>query len=154
MTHRLAWLKGQGIAPIINKVAMNLDEELAALAEQELISKFGRRDLGLGPLLNLTDGGDGCYNPSSESRAKMSAARKGVKQAASTIEKRAAKLRGKTRPASVMEGARRANLGAKRSDEARAKMAAAAKGRKLSPEHRANIAAGLRQRAQHGESTK
>jgi len=55
---RLQLMKRNNIEPIIGFYS-ELDEELAHLVEQELISKFGRKNLGLGTLLNLTDGGDG-----------------------------------------------------------------------------------------------
>lgn len=42
----------------------------AAAAETALIAKIGRRDLGLGPLVNLTAGGDGARDPSPEARAR------------------------------------------------------------------------------------
>jgi len=47
--------------------------------ERELITKYGRRDLGLGTLVNLTDGGEGMENPSQETRMKLSESRKGKK---------------------------------------------------------------------------
>ena len=47
------------------------DQEAAAhLRERFLIQKFGRHDLGLGPLTNQTDGGEGTSNPSEESRQR------------------------------------------------------------------------------------
>lgn len=55
---RLQSMNRKGIKPIIG-VYVELDRELAFLLEEELISKFGRKDLGLGPLLNLTNGGEG-----------------------------------------------------------------------------------------------
>ena len=64
-------MKKNNIVPVIGLYA-GLDEEFAHLLEEELIAKFGRKDLGLGPLLNLTDGGEGRYNPSTEARKKMS----------------------------------------------------------------------------------
>jgi hypothetical protein len=45
--------------------------EEACSIEKYLISFYGRRDLGLGPLVNLTDGGEGIKNLSKESRSKM-----------------------------------------------------------------------------------
>lgn len=41
------------------KIRENLSEEEAFVLERELIKAIGRRDLGTGPLVNLTDGGDG-----------------------------------------------------------------------------------------------
>lgn len=43
-----------------------LSWENACSLEMELIAKYGRRDLGRGPLLNMTDGGDGSTGPKSE----------------------------------------------------------------------------------------
>jgi len=45
--------------------------------ERELIQTIGRCDLGRGPLLNATDGGDGAVNPSSEVREKISTRMRG-----------------------------------------------------------------------------
>lgn len=41
--------------------------------EKSLIALYGRRDLGKGPLVNQTDGGDGMKNLSPESRLKLAA---------------------------------------------------------------------------------
>ena len=49
----------------------NLTWKNACLKEIEYIKKFGRRDLGLGLLVNLTDGGDGLNNPSIDVRDKI-----------------------------------------------------------------------------------
>jgi hypothetical protein len=40
-------------------IANNLDESTAFELEKYLIKEYGRRDLGKGPLVNQTDGGDG-----------------------------------------------------------------------------------------------
>lgn len=55
---RLQKILLNGGKPVIGVYA-GLDEEFALLLEEELISKFGRKDLGKGTLLNLTNGGEG-----------------------------------------------------------------------------------------------
>jgi predicted GIY-YIG superfamily endonuclease len=40
----------------------DLSWEDACEKEKEFIKLYGRKDLGLGPLVNMTDGGDGCNN--------------------------------------------------------------------------------------------
>lgn len=63
--------------PTIIRVQENLSEQIAKALEIELIAKYGRSDLGLGPLTNMTNGGDGYVGWSEEARARMSAQRKG-----------------------------------------------------------------------------
>lgn len=63
----------------INIVDKFKTEEEAFQKEKELIKKYGRKDLGLGTLVNLTDGGEGMENPSQETRIKLSESRKGKK---------------------------------------------------------------------------
>jgi len=53
-------VKKDGFIPLI--LHDNLSEEKAIEMEKYYISKFGRKDLGLGPLVNLTDGGEGVSN--------------------------------------------------------------------------------------------
>ena len=45
--------------PIIMKLKERLDEKTAFTLEIRMISKIGRLDLGVGPLTNLTNGGEG-----------------------------------------------------------------------------------------------
>lgn len=64
---------------IIKILSDNLEWSEAQQAEIELIKLYGRRDLGLGPLVNLTDGGDGApgYVPTQEHKDKISKSCKG-----------------------------------------------------------------------------
>jgi hypothetical protein len=55
----------------------NLSKEDAAELEIILIAYYGRMDLGLGRLVNMTDGGDGTLNKSPETRKKISDGQKG-----------------------------------------------------------------------------
>jgi len=56
------------------KVHIMMDDltwEEACQKEIEFIQLYGRKDLGLGTLVNMTDGGDGNLNPSKETRTKI-----------------------------------------------------------------------------------
>lgn len=99
----------------------NIEEEMAHLAEMELISKY--RAMGI-PLTNLTDGGEG-----------MS----GYKPSAETLAKRAEKQRGQRRPTVSAK-----LKGRPKSHEHRAKLSEARKGIPLSAEVRANMSAAQR----------
>lgn len=63
----------------------NLSEEEAFKLEKEYISRIGRRDLGLGTLVNMTDGGDGCQYQSPLSRKAQADKLRGRKH---TMERR------------------------------------------------------------------
>lgn len=52
-------IKTSGKNPIVIKIYENISEYTAFRLEKYFINKIGRRDLGLGPLSNLTDGGEG-----------------------------------------------------------------------------------------------
>tara|TARA_R110002153_G_scaffold116471_1_gene260134 strand:- start:504 stop:1058 length:555 start_codon:yes stop_codon:yes gene_type:complete len=86
-------------------LADNLTWEQACDMEKYLIKYYGRRDLGTGTLVNMTDGGEGAKNVvvSAETRAKMSE-----------------NTKGENNP----------NYGKKASAEQRSKQSASAKGRK------------------------
>jgi hypothetical protein len=51
----------------VDIVSKNLSEEDAIELEIFLIKEYGRKDLGNGLLVNMTDGGEGAFNPSPES---------------------------------------------------------------------------------------
>lgn len=68
----------EGIEPTIKVIRDKLSRQEACELEIELIEKFGRADLGLGPLTNMTKGGDGTVDWSDELREKLSDKRKGT----------------------------------------------------------------------------
>lgn len=77
-------------------VAMCKTDEAAQELEVELIAKIGRRDLGRGPLVNVTDGGDGHAGilVSAELRRKRSQNAKGPRSDAWVSAIRAARKGG------------------------------------------------------------
>ena len=81
---RLQFMKRSNINPII-EIINALDENHAHFMEICCIAVIGRKDLGKGPLLNLTDGGEGTSNPSAASRKLIGAANKGRKRTTEQI---------------------------------------------------------------------
>jgi hypothetical protein len=121
---RRAWHPGHNVSvpnddSRIMMIETNLSDEESMKLEIDLISKYGRKDLGTGILRNLTNGGDGpsgriasketckristakAGKPSSMKGKKnpgLSKALKGKKQSPEHIEKAAATRRGKPNP--------------------------------------------------------
>lgn len=62
---------------IVNIIESGLSQEEACVKEKLLINSIGRKDLGKGTLVNMTDGGDGNNNFSIESRKAISDKAKG-----------------------------------------------------------------------------
>lgn len=129
--HKNHWIKSmlaRGLTPVARVFqVLNAKEDLDA-AEKYWIRFL--RDQGC-RLVNDVDGGEGLCNPSLETRARMSAAKKGHpswKKGTRLSEETKAKLR-------------QANLGKRASVETRAKMSAAKLGHHLSEEGRAKIRA-------------
>ena len=131
------------------KVATGLTEQEAFNLERKLIRKHGRLDLGTGTLTNLTDGGDGAANPSPETRAKLSKARKGntnargFKHTEATKAKVAAASRGRSPSAATRKKIAAGNKGKTQTAACKAKLSAARKGKSLSQAHRDRISQGL-----------
>lgn len=92
--------------------------------EQLLISEYGRADLGTGPLVNLTSGGEGVVGNvlSNEMKRKLSIAFKGRKH---------------SEESKVKIGL--AQIGRTASDETKAKLSLAKKGKPLSEEHKEKL---------------
>lgn len=65
----------EGHNPQPEFICKDVDEELALFVEEEAIAKYGRKDLGTGPLFNLTNGGEGakaCRNTGFPKGTKLS----------------------------------------------------------------------------------
>jgi len=103
-------------------VVGNMSEADAFALEMRLISEIGRDNL-----CNHTDGGEGCSNPSPETRAKMSAAKKGKPKSPEAIRKHAEKMRGRKMSPERIENLRQCNLGSKHTPETRVKMSRSAR---------------------------
>ena len=115
------------------KVQIMLDDlswEEACEKECEFIQLYGRADLGLGTLVNMTDGGDGTpgrkgamkdKNHSEETIAKIGAALRGIPKSEETRTKMSSAAKGKViseETKAKMVATRKANGSYKRSKEA------------------------------------
>jgi len=124
---------------IVNKVGYevvifkeDVTWEEACNLEKSLIKEYGRRDLGTGTLVNMTDGGEGIENPSEELREKLRYKKsdahkhllreykKGVKQSKETIEKRLSHNFHQTEE--YRQKQRESHLGKPRSEETKQKL--------------------------------
>lgn len=119
--HRLNWIRKRGQQPIIEILCDGVDDELASLVEIEAISKYGRKDLGKGPLLNLTDGGDGIagYRYTPEQRENVSSATKVAMADPEVRHKCSMGRKGKKNTQEHVKRSSEVHLGAKRTSETR-----------------------------------
>lgn len=140
-------IRDLGLSPLIEFAAIELSFEEAAKMERELIALYGRRDLGLGCLCNLTDGGDGCHGLIVSDYAKRvhsEITKKRFSDPNERIEngKRISAVFA-ARTEEEMEVVRR-NVKASRTPEVRAKIGAAAKVMMQRPEIYAKVMAAIR----------
>lgn len=119
-------------------IRAGLTEDEAFSLERVLIATLGRRDLGTGILVNLTDGGEG---PSG-----LLHPRRGVPRPEEVIAKIAAAHKGRAPSAACKAAALAANLGKTQSERTRARRSASLTGRARPPEVAAKIAAANRER--------
>lgn len=141
--NRLQKMKREGIEPVITFLCKDVDEELAFLCEVMAIEKYGRKDLGKGPLLNLTDGDDGTsgYKHTDEDKQRIRDKHIGMKHTEKTKKLISELQIGKTHtPESVAKRAA-SNTGKTRTDETRKKMSEWQIGRKMSDEARTRMSA-------------
>ena len=148
LTFRLTSMKRAGIKPMIQRVCDNVDDELAMLVEQEAISLLGRKDLGLGPLLNMTDGGDGAAGKivSEATRVLMSRVRTGEKRSEEACANISAAKKGQKYSAEARVNMSKGHIGILYSPERNAKVSASLKGHPVSDETRAKISSSAQKR--------
>ena len=115
----------------VNIIYKDIEHDEAKKIETLLIEKYGRKDLGTGNLVNLTDGGDGSLGVihSEEAKQKMSEALKGRTHSEEAKQK-------------ISEG----NKGRTHSEEAKQKISEGNKGKTCSEEAKGNIAKGAKRR--------
>lgn len=128
-------IRNSGLEPIVEYYNENLTESVAFTQEIALIKQYGRRDLGLGPLTNLTDGGEGTsgHIRTEESQAKWHESRKisGYRHSADVIDKIAKSNTGKKRSTETKRKLSDLHKGRVQSDESNRKRSETQKGRPL-----------------------
>lgn len=147
-SHKANWLRSleeSGLAPLLRIVESGTSERGWATAEPAWIRHY--TNIGC-RLTNLTLGGEGVVGLkySAESRAKMSAAKRGRKLSPEHIKKLGDATRGRKRPPHVREAISRAQRGKTLSAETKAKLSVACTGYKHTEQAKAKIVAALRKR--------
>ncbi len=91
------------LLPIIHFVEYDIPEKNALEIEIELIRLIGRKDLNLGPLMNLTDGGEGTSGKkyTDEQRERLSKSHLGKRQSEETKKKISIFFKDRPKPAEV-----------------------------------------------------
>lgn len=124
-------------------VANGLQEQEAFELERSIIAKIGRRDLGLGPLVNYTDGGDGASGAvrSTEFKTRNAAFHTGRKRSEETKKNISDALRGKVPSEQTRSRMSKAQIGRTHTEATKQKISVS--GRKRHPNtfgHRPKVA--------------
>jgi hypothetical protein len=110
-------------------IKTDITDNEARLLETELIKSIGRRDLDLGPLVNLTDGGEGgSSNLSQETRDKLSASSKGRKHTEETKQRMRDSATGKPKSEEHRKNIGKVHLGKTLTEDHRKKISNGNKG--------------------------
>jgi hypothetical protein len=149
-------------------VAKNLSENLAFEMEKNLIKQYGRKDLGTGILINLTDGGEGTSGKivSEETRQMWSLMRKGStpwnvgkshseeakSKMSDSAKKRKASVETKTKFSEMRKGEGNSFFGKHHTEEVRKHLSEINRGRKQSEETKEKKSQKLKGRKRPGHS--
>jgi len=145
---------------IINKteyrIEIVLDElswDEACIKEREFIALYGRRDLGKGPLVNLTDGGDGIFGfkHSEETKTKL---RKPKSRESELKRQETYKQLNYSHSKDTKQKISTALIGIKRSKESQEKRIATRKQNGVVPWNKGKKTASTRTEYLHSEETK
>ena len=114
----------------VNIVYEDIEHDEAKKIEILLIEKYGRKDLGLGNLVNMTDGGEGALGLicSEETRQKISEGNKGKTFSEESKQKISEALKGNTLSEETRQKLSEALKGRTFSEESKQKMSEAMKG--------------------------
>lgn len=125
----------------VEVIAEGLSWEDACELEELLILEYGRRDLGLGTLVNMTNGGDGVkgVRRSVETRKKLSESNKGKTLSVETRKKMSEAQKGPKHTAETRKKMSESHKGRTHSAETRKKISEASKGKTLSAETRKKL---------------
>jgi hypothetical protein len=139
----------------VNIIHKDIDWEDACKIEKLLIEKYGRKDLGLGNLVNLTDGGEGVLGVlvSEEKRKKLSEANKGKTPSEETRKKLSEAGKGRIISEEHRQKIGEANKHRIISEETRKKLSEASKGKTPSEESRQKMSESGKGRT-HSEETR
>ena len=134
-------IRENGLEPLVEYFKENLSEDDAHSEEIRLIKQFGRRDLNLGPLTNLTDGGEGSsgYKWTQEMKDKKSEEMKDIPLPVDVKEKIAKSNTGKRRSAETRKRLSESHTGKTQSAESNKKRSDKLKGRSISSEQKKNL---------------
>lgn len=85
---------------IVEIAITDVSWEIACEIEKDYIKHYGRKDLGLGPLVNMTDGGQGTFGiiHSDESRKKMCKPKKITEKSQQARKKHGELIKGENNP--------------------------------------------------------
>jgi len=122
--------KETGSDPIVKKYKEELSESEAFDLEIKMIKVIGRYDLGLGPLSNLTDGGDGVsgYTQKPEHIKKRADANRGKKRSKEFKKRMSENYMGEQNPMFGVRGEDNPNFGKSRSEEIKRKVSESLRG--------------------------
>lgn len=134
----------------------NLSEIGSLSLERRMIKWYGRKDLGTGILLNLTDGGETNYGykPSEETKLKIGLANKGKKRTAEEKYANSQRQKGRILNSEWKEKINKAKVGRKVSKETREKLSHSNKGQTRSEEAKLKMKESALKRAPTSEETK